>query len=306
MTDNTAPQKVLVTGANGLLGRATVDCAQSQGHEVYALVRTDPEDLIPGVHYISMDLADFETARLPSRVDAVIHLAQESGFRCFPEHAKRVFSVNTCSTQALLDYAVEAHARGFVFTSTGGLYAPKDRPRKEDDAITAGDGPLAHYFATKWSSELLISTYSRFISSITVFRPFFIFGPGQQEQMLIPRMLQRILADEPVQLAKGSGPTLNPIPVSVAARYVERSLGKPSGYRVLNLAGSEEISLNSICQILAENLKRAVKISTNDSVADNLCGDISRLKIDLGNVVQSYPLREYLEEVAKSRFSRDH
>ena len=51
-----AAQKVLVTGANGLLGRKVVEAWRSVC-DIYAVVRNMPRQPVEGVTYIEMDLA---------------------------------------------------------------------------------------------------------------------------------------------------------------------------------------------------------------------------------------------------------
>jgi nucleoside-diphosphate-sugar epimerase len=61
-----APNKVLVTGASGLLGIAAIEKFLSAGWEVVGISRRKPE--LPsdrGVEFLSVDLRDEEAARAP-------------------------------------------------------------------------------------------------------------------------------------------------------------------------------------------------------------------------------------------------
>ena len=123
--------RVLVTGANGFVGRRLLE-THSGGHELVALARTRGPEL-PGVEWIEHDLVEpLADARLPDRIDAVIHLAQSRRYREFPEGARDVFEVNTRSTFELLEYARRAGARSFVFASTGGVYGVAARASRRD------------------------------------------------------------------------------------------------------------------------------------------------------------------------------
>ena len=71
-----APRRLLVTGANGYIGRRLVAAACELGYEVVAGVRQPSDFSMSGVTRSSpFDLATPETGDLLHGVDAVIHLA---------------------------------------------------------------------------------------------------------------------------------------------------------------------------------------------------------------------------------------
>jgi nucleoside-diphosphate-sugar epimerase len=118
-----AKKVVVITGANGLLGRRLV-AMLAPSHAVWAVVHSMPNDPIPGPNYCVIDFSrDWETADLPDRPDSIIHLAQSANFRNVPERALDVFQVNIASTARLLDYAWRVGAERFVYASSGGIYA---------------------------------------------------------------------------------------------------------------------------------------------------------------------------------------
>ena len=116
-----AAQRILVTGADGLLGRHVLETWRGS-RDIHALVRRAPDRPIEGVSYIAMDLAGpLDFARLPARVDAVIHLAQSPHMRDFPDAASDIYAVNTASTAGIggIAYAAPyASAKGGIITLT--------------------------------------------------------------------------------------------------------------------------------------------------------------------------------------------
>lgn len=117
-------KRILVTGVTGHLGCRALDML-CPGNEVHALVRAIPASVRHGVSYHTVDLsAEWSTDTLPSRIDAVVHLAQSRRFREFPEQSVETFRINVASTATLLDYAWRAGATRFILASTGGLYSP--------------------------------------------------------------------------------------------------------------------------------------------------------------------------------------
>ena len=184
--------RIVIAGASGLTGLALTRCLAAADHEVIAVARrAAPPGLSPNVQWISADVsAPGWTAALPAQYDAVYALFQSPDFRDFPAKATDVFQTNVAGLQELLGHATNAACNRFVFTSTGGLYAPSPEPLVEDALLTTA-GPLGYYLTTKRCGELLVESYaSQFSTLIT--RPFFIYGPGQAGGMLMARLIQSV------------------------------------------------------------------------------------------------------------------
>src|SRR6185312_1554505 len=114
----------LVTGAAGLLGRATAIALADAGVEVHALVRSKQQSFRDDIVFHEVDLSlPLETSAMPERIDAVFHLAQAREFRDFPAAAPTVFAINVASTAFLLDFAHRGRGTSFVYASSGGVYA---------------------------------------------------------------------------------------------------------------------------------------------------------------------------------------
>ena len=95
---------ILVTGANGLLGRDLLE--RLHGVEVPAVVRRMPRNPVPSIKYHVLDFnGEWSVDQLPNGIKVVIHLAQSALFRDFPDSALHVFKVIVDSTACLLDYA---------------------------------------------------------------------------------------------------------------------------------------------------------------------------------------------------------
>ncbi len=228
----------------------------SDVHTVHAVVRTMPEQAIPGVAYHVLDLAaaDWPADALPPRVDVVIHLAQSAKYHEFPQEALDIFRVNVWATARLLDYARMAGASSFVFTSSGGIYGGGPAPFCED-APAANASKLGYYLVSKVSGELMVNSYAEYFTPV-VLRPLFGYGPGQRRTMLIPRLVDRVRAGQPIVLRGDDGLRVNPVHVDDAVALLACCLdGEPP--RVINVAGPEVLSLREIATLIGERVGRA-------------------------------------------------
>lgn len=265
----------LVTGAAGLLGRATVAALADGGVEVHALVRSADQGFRPDVAFLEADLArPLSVSALPARIDTVYHLAQAREFRDFPGSAATVFAINTASTAFLLDYSTRAGASSFVYASSGGVYSGAGSELTEDSPLQTPE-TLGYYLATKLASEALVHSYSGLFAT-TALRYFFIYGPGQARSMLLPRLYDRVRSGEPLSLQGEQGMRINPVHVADAA-VATIAAGGLAGRTTVNVAGPETLSLREVGELFAADCGVEPRFEHSDALASDLVASTARM-----------------------------
>lgn len=246
----------------------------AKGHEVCAIARSSRATDTPSeVSWIAQDLAEsLDYSELPARVDAIIHLAQSRFYKEFPERAQDIFNVNTWSTQHLLEYGRSAGIERFIFASSGGVYGFGDREFIETDPVN----PTNFYLSSKCCAEMIIANYKDFFNTI-VLRPFFVYGEGQDPTMLISRLVRSVLDAIEINV-QGEGIRINPVYVADAAKAFEQALAV-AGNQIINIGGSEVLSLRQIGQTIGQELGReAVFKASGEGEPLGLVGSISKMK----------------------------
>lgn len=267
--------KLLLTGATGLIGRHVVQSLPPTGSVQTLVRRTTAETLEAGGDPLVADLADPEfTKGLPSEIDAVIHLAQSRNFRAFPESALEVSEVNLHSTIRLIEWARLAGASHFIYASSGGIYGTSHRAFTEDDSIPP-PGPLDYYLGTKLSAELLLAPFRSHLR-VVILRFFFVYGPGQDETMLVPRLIKRVRDGVAIDLSSETGIRINPIHASDAAAAVVKSLELDRS-ATINVAGSETVSIRELCEMIGKVTGHSPKYRIVQSDRQDLVGENSRM-----------------------------
>ncbi len=190
---------ILVTGGAGYIGSATAEALLKAGHSVtvYDSLVTGHRAAIPaGAAFLHADLADAEalTAALSAgKFDAVMHFAAfiEAGESM--KDPGRFFKNNFGNSLQLMEAAVRAGVKRFVFSSTAAVYQSSEEPLTEDSPL----GPTNVYGQTKLMTEQALEWYRQIYGlHFAALRYFNASGalPGrgeahQPESHLIPRIL---------------------------------------------------------------------------------------------------------------------
>jgi nucleoside-diphosphate-sugar epimerase len=265
-------QSALVTGAGGLLGRATVNRLVDLGVEVHAVVRDRAQAHRDDVVFHEIDLSrPMTTQELPQRVDAVFHLAQAREFRDFPAAAPQVFAINVATTAFLLDWAQRRNASAFVYASSGGVYAGSADPLSEEAPLRAPH-ELGYYLTTKLSSEALVGSYAEQFTAVSL-RYFFIYGPGQDRSMLIPRLYDRVRTGEALALQGADGMAINPVHVTDAALATVAALNL-TGRATVNVAGPQRLSLREIGELFGRDSGKEPAFELSGGEATDLIASV--------------------------------
>ncbi|HEY7488025.1 MAG TPA: NAD(P)-dependent oxidoreductase [Streptosporangiaceae bacterium] len=179
--------KVLVAGATGAIGRPLVRKLTDEGHEVYALSRSNRE--VPGATTVVADAMD-RTALLAAvdglAADAVI--SQLTALKKVPTREGLMATTNALRTEGTANLLVAARAVGahrFVSQAYFGGYGYYDhgtKPLTEDVPFGAAEGPFRKTVEAMRRSEELIFTAGG-IEGISL-RYGSFYGPGSVEGML--------------------------------------------------------------------------------------------------------------------------
>jgi len=228
--------------------------------------------------WLEQDLSQsLDESKLPQSLDVVIHLAQSKFYKDFPDRADDIFAVNVGSTYRLLEYARRVNAKRFIFSSTGGVYGYSYEKFVETDPVS----PLNFYLSSKYMGELLIANYQQFFDT-TVFRLFFVYGAGQAETMLIPRLVNSVISDRPVILQRHDGIQINPVHVNDVVNAFERTLSL-EGHHLMNLGGPQVLSLREIGKLIGAELNREPLFEVRDDLEPgHLIGDLTKVRDLLG------------------------
>lgn len=214
--------RIAITGGTGFVGRALIDRALAEGHEVVALARRRQKPR-EGVTWIEGDLADRGAlVRLVSSAEALVHVAgvinaaDVAGFT----------ACNVTGTLDLIEVAMQARLCRFLFVSS----------------LSAREPELSAYGASKRHAERLVMASPL---DWTIVRPPAIYGPRDKEMFELFRAakwgvvptpkwgrLSLIHVDDLARLLLALVPGAEPL----LHRTFEPDDGVPSGWSHFDLA----------------------------------------------------------------------
>jgi nucleoside-diphosphate-sugar epimerase len=182
-------QTVLVTGYGGFLGAAISRMLLASGYAVRGLARGDyPELNALGVTPIRGDITDRRSVQAAvAGCQAIIHTAAKAGvWGPWPDY----YNVNTLATSLLLETAVAADCRVFVFTSSPSVSFAAANQSGVDESLPYPTRWLCHYPHTKALAEQSVLSAARSRRLLTcALRPHLIWGMGDPH--LMPRVVDR-------------------------------------------------------------------------------------------------------------------
>jgi len=239
--------RILITGANGLLGQALVRrLSGSSDHDVLATARDDSPRFDVPCDYRPMDVtapAEVERTLDTYNPDAVINCAAVSDVTACDEDRNRAWAVNARSVRALAKQckALDAHlvqlSTDFVFNGKQGPYDETDRP-----------DPVNYYGRTKLAGENALREFDFLDWSIV--RTVLLYGTAKDltRSNVVLWMIDQLSQGEVIHVVNDQWrtPTYAPDLADGLVRLVDR--GRTGIY---HLSGREMVTIHELAQRVA-------------------------------------------------------
>lgn len=174
--------KVFVTGGTGFTGAALVQRLLKDGHSV-SVLDNKPGLIADRLKAAGADITygsvtDREVvARASEGAEVVQHLA--AAFRETGAPDELYKSVNVGGTRIVVEEAIKAGARKFVYCSTQGVHGHIENPPGDESSPIA---PADYYQQTKYEGEVVLKDFADSDIEFTIIRPTAIYGPGDPER----------------------------------------------------------------------------------------------------------------------------
>ena len=291
-----ARRPMLVVGGAGFVGHHLVPRLLEDDRDVVvidnfsrgSLERFGPLLGDSRLHVVRGDVTDAVLVRqvvAEVRPAVVFHLAALHFIPYCVAHPSETLLVNVVGTQLVLDALAAVPDARLVFASTADVYAPAERPHREDDPIATTNV----YGASKRACEELLAIAGRGDAGrrIVVARLFHVFGPGETNPHVLPDMLAS-LREGRALVRLGN---LTPRRDYVHARDVADALVRLGSYdgpeRVFNVGTGVGTSVRELAVALGRALGRTLRVEEDPTRVrpverTHLVADVGRIRRELG------------------------
>jgi UDP-glucose 4-epimerase len=249
--------KCLVMGGSGFIGSHLIRALHRQGHEVLGYSRHRPGasavSIGGEVPWVVGDLANRAlVADVLRGVDICFHLVSTTLPKTSNDDPVNDIQTNVCDTVALLQAAISAKVRRFVFISSGGTVygVPKSVPIEETHVLE----PTSSYGIGK----LAIEHYLRLFHTLhglnhVILRLSNPFGPGQdpnRSQGAVSVFLQRVLHNREIEIWGDGSVVRDYVYIEDAIRGILAAANHSGPERIFNIGSGTGRSLNELIEMI--------------------------------------------------------
>ena len=247
-------KRILITGHTGFIGTSVAKAIErNDDYRVFGMSRSNGYDLLR------------QDAFKVSDVDIIVHAAGAIGVSESWEYPVDFFQTNFITTLNVLEFARKTSIP-VVYISSYMYGAPKYLPINESHPVACNNP----YAQSKRQAELLCEAYARdFGLSITVLRPFNIYGPHMSTQNVIGRVIKQAVTSDTINV-RDLHPCRDYLYIDDMSngliKTIEKSLLRDrnySGMDIYNIGYGKSYSVQEIIDIVFQVTGNRLKVVTS-------------------------------------------
>jgi UDP-glucose 4-epimerase len=264
---------VLVTGAAGFIGSHVAERLLGRGHEVVALddLSGGFADNVPkGAVFVEgsvLDAAFLSRIFAEHRITHVFHLAAYAAEGLSHFIRRFNYTNNVVGSMNVLNEAVKADVRCFVFTSSIAVYGAGQTPMRE--SLTPE--PEDPYGVAKYAVELDLQAARRMfgLNSI-VFRPHNVYGErqhiGDRYRNVIGIFMNQLMRGEPMSIFGDGTQTRSFSYIGDVAPLIADAIDVPAALnQVFNVGADEPTTVSDLARLVARAMGKEARIRYLDA-----------------------------------------
>ncbi len=253
-------KKVLVTGGAGFIGSHLVSQLIEDGNEVIVvdtLLRGNkiPSEIFKQVEFHKVDVCDKSNLeKLGVGVDYIFHLAAILGVDIVADNPVETMETEVQGMLSVANCAITNNIGKIIYASTSGVYGHTALEKSVTEDIMID--PKTSYAMAKRYNEIYLAALfeEKGINGIAL-RYFNVYGPRQDNRMVIPRFIEQAKAGRPITVFGDGNQTRDFTWIDDTIKASIMLADKVNGVEIFNIANEDEQTILSI----AEKIKKITK-----------------------------------------------
>jgi len=255
---------IAITGVNGFIGLHLAKKLLEKEYKVIGIGK-DEESKVSNISYYKGDILDKTFLESVMRdVNAVVHLAAITSHEDITNKKEETEKINLLGTKNALDVFSKSKAEKFLYASTGKVYGKVVYLPIDENHPTNPQNILGK---SKLKVEKLIASYEDKTKQFTILRVFNVYGPGQNENFLIPTIFKQLSERNEIALgdieAKRDHIYIDDL-VDAFILAIEKKL--PPGVYIYNICTQVSKSASEIVQLINKIKGLSIKIKVNSTL----------------------------------------
>jgi nucleoside-diphosphate-sugar epimerase len=263
---------ILVTGASGFIGRHFVSTLRENGL-AFAELNSENQGVLKAENFLPF---------VNYKISSVVHLGAKTFVPESWEKPKDYLDSIVQGTQNVLEFCSRNKAE-MIYVSAYVYGSQSQQPISE----AATPHPSNPYAAAKLMAEQLCLYYHHYLKvPVHIVRPFNLYGPGQNEKFLIPKLIKGALSESAGIVLENTITRRDYIHVKDFSEVLWALCKSPGVGRVYNAGSGRSHSVREIIGLIETSLGRPIAFADANKIRPqeimDCVADISRLQQDFG------------------------
>jgi nucleoside-diphosphate-sugar epimerase len=286
--------RILLTGGTGFIGKYLILYLKSKNVSVDNLSR----EILSNTNKLNSFLKNKQLEN-PEPYDVLIHLAAN-----LDDSSKQLISVNVSLTKKLLKLCVKNKINRFIFASSHLVYGKTDYLPIDEEHRKR---PETKYAKSKLLAEDVCKLFlENSTLQVTILRISSVFGSGQNEKYIIPKMFENALSQKIILYKYSNGyQLLDLIHVNDVIKAIYKAC-KSKKYGIYNLSSGVGTTSFNISKIILKFVNPcSIYVENKNNDTNHFLYDVSKIKNELNFSSSSIPNLKILKPWFKQNLKRN-
>jgi len=249
-------KKILIIGGTGFLGHHLAQKCLKNNLQVISLSRNKPkkERFLKKVKYLYADISNKKQLKykLKFKLNYVVNFAGD-----VDHHGKNTIKSHFNGCKNIVGILKKKKIDKFIQIGSSVEYADQKSPHSEQNRKVIINELKSNYAKAKLSStNFLLNLYEKEKFPLTIFRPYLIYGPGQDINRLIPFVIKNCIEGKSFPCSNGQQ-YRDFVYIDDAIDLIFKSLrNKKATGEVFNLCSGKPIKIREIIRYIKKKIKK--------------------------------------------------